>query len=230
MGSSSMGWVEAAEAWGAEVKAVVVHTPDIFKDIRRKISLMPTTTPQDALCLLPIGPWDGCLLANLATVPKTQLVSALFKRWRPAIAILSIHASISRSNTIVMLPTGLLPFYHKKMLTLWHASIGGVSTASWRFIHDTRWENVISYPSLMTSDSLPCTLQMALADTNGGARGASSEPRLGLDHSPLAIWLLSSPSLGTTISVYSGEAVAPDLSCLQSCERHFLGFGSVCIL
>ena len=25
-----MGWVEAAEAWGAEVEAVVVHTPDIF--------------------------------------------------------------------------------------------------------------------------------------------------------------------------------------------------------
>ena len=31
---SSMGWVKAAEAWGSEVEAVAVHTPDIHKDIR----------------------------------------------------------------------------------------------------------------------------------------------------------------------------------------------------
>ena len=74
MGCSSMGWVEAAEAWGAEVEAVVVHTPDIHKDIRRKFSLMPTTTPQDALLLLPLGPWNGCLLANIASGLETQLI------------------------------------------------------------------------------------------------------------------------------------------------------------
>ena len=79
VGCSLMGWVEAAEAWGAEVEAVVVHTPDILKDIRQKKSLTPTTTPQDALRLLPLGPWDGCLLANIASELETQLVSALFK-------------------------------------------------------------------------------------------------------------------------------------------------------
>ena len=61
-----------------------------------------------------------------------------------------------------MLPKELPPFYHKKMLTIRHSSIGGVSTASWRFVHYTRWEDVIS-----------------------------------------------------------PEAVALDLSHLQSCERHF---------
>jgi len=40
-----MGWTEAAEALGAEVEAVVVDVPDNFKDIRRKVSLTPTTTP-----------------------------------------------------------------------------------------------------------------------------------------------------------------------------------------
>ncbi len=34
VGSSSIGWIEAVEAWGAEVEAVVVHLPDNFKDIR----------------------------------------------------------------------------------------------------------------------------------------------------------------------------------------------------
>ena len=112
VGASSMGWIEAAEAWGAVVEAVVVECPDHFKDIRRKVSLMPTTTPQDGLRLLPLGPWDGCLLATIATGSETQLVTALFKRWRPAVAILSIHSSFSRSDTISMLPAGLPLFYH----------------------------------------------------------------------------------------------------------------------
>jgi len=45
VGASLMGWTEAAEALGAEVEAVVVDVPDNFKDIRRKVSLTPTTTP-----------------------------------------------------------------------------------------------------------------------------------------------------------------------------------------
>ncbi len=137
VGCSSMGWVEAAEVWGAEVEAVIVHTPDIHKDIRQKNSLTPTTTPQDALLLLPLGPWNGCLFASIASGLETQLVSALFKQWRPVVAIISIHASFSRSDTIAMLPTGLPPFYHKKTITLRHASIGGVTSAVWRFVHDS---------------------------------------------------------------------------------------------
>ena len=206
-----MGWVEAAEAWGAEVEAVVVDMPDHFKDIRREISLTPTTTPGDGLRLLPLGPWDGCLLATIATASEAQLVSGLFKRWRPAIAILSIHASFSRSDTIGMLPAGLPLFYHKKMLTLRHSAIGGVSTSSWRFIHYTRWGEVTSYPSIMTSGNLPRFLQTALSDTIGGARGASFEPRSGLDPPQLAIGLLSSPTPELMIPVYLGEGLAPDL-------------------
>ncbi len=165
-----MGWVEALEAWGAADEAVVVQTPDEFKDIRRVLTLTPATTPQDAHQLLPLGPWDGCMFANLATPKDSELVASLFKRWRPAIAILSVHMAISRSDTIAMLPSPLPPFYHKKMITVHHNAIGGVTSASWRFIHYTRWPDTISYPSLMTSDNLPCTLQTALSDTLGASR------------------------------------------------------------
>jgi hypothetical protein len=120
-----------------------------------------------------------------------------------------------------MLPTDLPPFYHKKMLTLHHSSIGGVTSAVWRFVHYSRWEGIISYPSLMTRDTLPRTLQTSLSDMNGGARGASFEPRLDMDHTPLAIGMLSSPSLGVPTPVYSGEGVGPSLSCLHLYERHF---------
>ncbi len=44
----------------------MVQFPDGFKDIRQKLSITPITTPEDALCLLPLGPWGGCMLANIA--------------------------------------------------------------------------------------------------------------------------------------------------------------------
>jgi len=73
----------------------------------------------------------------------------------------------------------------------------------------------------MTSDNLPRFLQTALSDTLGGVRGATFEPRSGLDQSPLAIGLLSSPTPELTIPVYSGEGLAPDLFRLPPRERHF---------
>jgi hypothetical protein len=74
-----MGWVEALKAWGAVVEVVVVHPTDEFKDIRHLLTLTPITASQDAHQLLPLGPWDGCMLANLATLKDSELVSSLFK-------------------------------------------------------------------------------------------------------------------------------------------------------
>ncbi len=151
------------------------------------------------------------MLANLATLEDSELVSSLFKQWRPVITILSVHLSMSRLDTIAMLPSGLPPFYHKKMITVCHNAIGGVTSASWRFIHYTRWSDTISYPSLMMSDNLPRTLQTALLDTFGAARGAIFESQTGLDPS-LEIGFLSSSSKGCRIPVFLGDAVGPDLS------------------
>jgi hypothetical protein len=219
VGLTSLGWVEALEAWGAAVEAVVVHSTDEFKDIRRLLTLMPATTPQDAHQLLPLGPWDGCMLANLATPKDSELVASLFKQWCPAIAILWVHLLISRSDTIAMLPSALPLFYHKKMITVHHNTIGGVTTASWRFIHYTRWPDTISYPSLMTGDNLPWTLQTALSDTFGVPRGATFESQMGLDPS-MGIGFLSSSSKGRRIPVFLGEAVGTDLSIIPYREQH----------
>jgi hypothetical protein len=75
---------------------------------------------------------------------------------------------------IAMLPSGLLRFYRKKTFTVHHHAIKGVTAASWRFVHYTRWTNALLYPSLMTSDNLSCVLQTALSDMVGGARGVPS--------------------------------------------------------
>ena len=187
-----MGWVEAFEAWGVALEAVVVNIPDELKDIRPLLTTVPITTLRDAHTLLPLGPWEGCMLANLASSQDSDLVSSLFKRWRPAIAILSIHGSVSRLDTISMLPSALPAFYQKKMITICHQDIGGVTSARWRFIHYTRWQGVQSCPSLMTRDhTLHRTLQTALSDTIGAMRGRTFEQQTGLDP-PKAIGVISS--------------------------------------
>ena len=166
-----MGWVKAFEAWGVALEALVDNIPDKLKDIRPLLTTVPITTPQDAHTLLPLGPWEGCMLANLASPQDSDLLSSLFKQWRPAIAILSIHGSRSQVDTISMLPSALPAFYQKKMITICHQDIGGVTSARWRLIHYTRWQGVQSCPSLMTRETLPPTLQMALSDTIGATRG-----------------------------------------------------------
>ena len=45
VGETSMGWVEAFEAWGVALEAVVVNIPDELKDIKPLLTTVPITTP-----------------------------------------------------------------------------------------------------------------------------------------------------------------------------------------
>jgi hypothetical protein len=219
VGAYSLGWVEVIEAWGGSAEAVVVDCPDPFKDIRGLVSSTNTTTSRDAYLLLPLGAWDGCMAANLTLSQDSDIVATLFKQWRPAIVILSVHASLSRNDTLALLPSGLPLFYQKKMITVCHENVGGVTSASWHFVHYTRWMGFLSYPSIMTSISLPCLLQTALSDMNGAARGATFEVRLGTNP-PEAIGVLSSYVGDNHVPVFSGDSVAPDLSCIPFKDVH----------
>jgi hypothetical protein len=105
------------------------------------------------------------------------------------------------------------------MITVHHNAIGGVTSASRRFIHYTRWPDTISYPLLMMGDNLPRTLQTALSNTFGAPRGATFESRMGLDPS-MEISFLSSSSEGCRIPVFSGDAIGPDFSIISYRERH----------
>ena len=189
----------------------MVDIPDRYKDIRHLLNPMPTITPDKALLLPPLGPWDGCLFANLASLRDSNLVTLLFKRWRPAIAILSIPSTLSRAEITALLPTELPKFYKKKILTCRHTAVGGVTTASRRFIHYTRWADILLYPSLMTRVAIPRNLQTALADTYGAAPGRTFETRVGLDF-PEAIGLMTPVDRGSPAPVFSGDRLGPDLA------------------
>ena len=64
VGSSSLGWLEVAEGWGARVE-LVVHgsTPDpVIKQRREHITRIDYWS---ALKLEPVGPWNGIALATV---------------------------------------------------------------------------------------------------------------------------------------------------------------------
>ena len=90
------------------------------------------------------------------------------------------------------------------MLTVQHTVVGGVTIASHRFVHYTRWTDTILWPLLMARDVLPWMLQMALSDTFGASHGAFFEPRAAMTP-PGALGVLSSSSGNSHLPVYSSD-------------------------
>jgi hypothetical protein len=71
----------------------------------------------------------------------------------------------------------------------------------------------------MTSISLTRSLQTALSDRYGAAKGATLEVRLGINP-PEAIGILSSSTGDIIVPVFSGDSVAPDLSSIPIKDAH----------
>lgn len=210
----SVGWVQALEDWGASIEAVVKEdAPDPLKSIRHLITSSPTSIPQQALSLEPSGPWGGAMFAPASARQEFDLFSKLFNCWRPAIAVLSAAHSTSRADLVAQLPNGLPISYKKRIITIRHDAVRGVTGAFRRFVHYTRWTGIISYPSIMTSNVLPRTLQTALSDTYGAAQGVTFEARAGMNP-PDVISIAVLVSDGSRSPVYSSDSMGPDLASL----------------
>jgi hypothetical protein len=131
-----------------------------------------------------------------------------------------IHAPFDVKNQhFSFVAIGGSGFYHKRIITCHHTAVGGVTSVSPHFFHYTQWHNVISYPLLMTRESLPRILQTALSDTHGTSQGASFEPQLGMNP-PEAICVLSSSSRKMPLLVFPCDALGPDLSFLPFQDVH----------
>jgi hypothetical protein len=169
IGSNSLGWVEVLEGWGAKIEAVVVSSLDCYSHIRALVTTTSTTALDLAYLLPPCGPWDGCLAANIKTTEDARATSVLFKRWLPAVGILSIPGALSRSKTLRLLPVGLPSFYQKKIITVHHPGVGGVTSTTWQFVVYSRWIDVMPTSSIMMGQALWQTLQTALSDVVGAS-------------------------------------------------------------
>ncbi len=195
---------------------MIEDAPDPVMSSRHLITLSPTIIPRQALSLEPSGPWDGAMFANASTPQEFELFSKLFNRWRPALAVLSAARSTSRADLIAQLPKDLPMSYNKRIITIRHNAVGGVTGASCRFVHYTRWTDIISYPSIMTSIVLTRTLQTALSDMHGVAQGVTFETRAGMNP-PDAIGFAVLASDGSRSPVYLSNSLGPDLASLPFC-------------
>ncbi len=213
VGSFSIAWVQVLEDCSASIEGVVQDILDPIKDIRHLVSILPTITLQEALLLEPLGPWDKRLFVNILNSQDLKLFAMVFACWHPAIAVISMGHLLLKADIISLLPINVPPNYKKRMMTVAHTAIGGVSTASHPFVHYTRWPDTISYPLLMTSDVLPQMLQTALSDTFGVSLGAAFESQGGMTP-PKAVGVLSSSSVNHPSPVYCKDRLAPDLAAI----------------
>ena len=174
---------------------MVVSSLDHYKDIRQLVLTKPTTASHLAFDLPPSGLWDGCLAANLLTCEDAQLTSTLFNQWRPAIAILLIPArTVSRADSLKLLPVGVPGLNQKKMFTFHHPAFNGITSTTWQFIYYSRWIDVLPSLPLMTGHALPRTLQTALSDVVGASEECVFEQHRGVEP-PEAIGIVTSSKI-----------------------------------
>ena len=95
VGGALLAWVEAAEAWGCAVEAVVVGSSRELSEVIHLVSLSTTTTVSEALLLPPVSNWNGLLLSTVCSAEDAALVFRMFENWQPWIAIVAFPSDFT---------------------------------------------------------------------------------------------------------------------------------------
>ena len=119
-----------------------------------------------------------------------------------------------------MLAVGLLSFYQKKIITVHHLGVGGVTSTTWRFVVYLRWIDVMPTSSIMTGQVLQQTLQTALSDVVGASGECNFEYREEVQP-PKAIGTVTSSGSWDSSPLFSGDTLGPYLHVLPFMEVHF---------
>jgi hypothetical protein len=145
---------------------------------RLTATTVPITTQRDAHTLLPLGPWEECMLANLASPQDSDLVAAgrtlrmMVTSYHDPVDTWLGFTSGHYFNAAISI-TRFLPEEDDHHMPPRHRGGHGSKVEVYNY---TCWLGVHSYPLLMTRDTLPRTLQTALSDTIGATRGRTFEP------------------------------------------------------
>jgi len=102
-------WVEAAEAWGCGVKAVVVVHSRELSEVIHLVSLSSTTTVSEALFLPSLSNWNGLLLQTVYLAEDAVLVFRMFENWQPWITIVAFPSCFTRRKMTALIPTARFP-------------------------------------------------------------------------------------------------------------------------
>jgi len=224
VGSASVGWVEAAEAWGCAVEAVVVERGN-YVVTKRRMALVTRsipTTASRALTLPPVaGWWEGLFLTTVHTIEDASLSNQLFDAWKPWVAIFAYPGHLTRREGLQQLLPPPQTSYEKRMITCRHCQVGGVTSSRWHILHLSRLHDHPSRPSLMTMNRYPRPLQTALDDVIGGMmehQVPSFEVRADVGNDVIG---LVTNRAGIQSHVFSAAGVGPDLATLNKTERFF---------
>jgi hypothetical protein len=152
------------------------------------------------------------VFATARTLKDRTLIADLFKAWLPGECIIATHGSLSRRETMELVPEHT-SHYRFKISQARHSSFGGATTSVWNIIHLSRVTTPIAVQELMTREHYPQPLQASLDDTEGSTgERVSFEACFGQDHIG-TVTLRKHP--GTTLRVYDADGLAPDLSLIQ---------------
>lgn len=224
VGNSSVSWVDAVSKWGGELQAVVVDNSQVTRFIKQNYRC-PVLDPSQARKHPPHEPWHGIAFATVRTLKDRLLIADLFEAWLPGEFVIVAHGSLSRRETMELVPqhTGR---YRFKVSRARHSDFGGATTTIWNVIHLSRLTTPITAHGLMTKEHYPQPLQASLDDTEGATgEKVSFDACFGQDYLG-TVTLRKHP--GTVLRVYDADGLGPDLSLIQ-CSRYwfFLGFSSV---
>lgn len=234
-GEGSMGWLEAAEAWGCRVEAMVVGEELRHRDQNKLMHLVsdfPSPTPLASALTLPPhishGSWKGLMLATIQTDKDAALVNKCFQRWQPWVAIFAIPSTHSRRSMKHLMPSPMPRGYTRKVYhSRGHGQFGGVTTSTWHFVHLASHLVESSRVSLMTMEQYRRPLQTALDDVQSGSKFQgirSFEMRDDLQGGAAGlVHLKGAPNERSGVSelVYCGTGTGPDISMLDRSKLNF---------
>ena len=169
VGNSSLGWLEAAVLWGANIQVFVCGNDNLTQVIRRSYPHTQVPLSHDCRTHKQPNDWDGILLATLsiATQDATMIRDAI-QKWRPKVLAVTCPLTISRKEFRNRLAIDPAVYQCIRTTTCSHDVFGGVTTSTWRLTVSTCILELDNVTSGMTAGCYPRTLQTALDDTIGG--------------------------------------------------------------
>eukprot|EP00956_Cyclotella_meneghiniana_P001321 scaffold1440_cov23-Cyclotella_meneghiniana.AAC.2 len=180
VGDASLGWLDAAQLWGASVEAFVCHGGNIKHLVENHypdVYVAPMTT---AMHLLPHRSWDGIAIGTIENQEDACTFRELVKAWMPAVVIMTGHCSISRSKFHEWTDLSMDGYEHTSLHRCSHQDFGGVTASKWKVAFSWRssFEDIDFSITRMTASLYPRYLQTALDDTLG-AEGRSGQLEVG---------------------------------------------------
>ena len=169
VGNGSLGWLDAAQLWGASVEVFVGHGGNIKHLVESLYPDVYVAPVVDARALLPHRSWDGIMVGTIKDGEDAMVFMDLVKTWLPALVIVASHGSTSRSEFHKWTNLGLEGYEYKSQHKCSHQDFGGVTPSRWRVSFSWRqaFKEIDFSISRMTAGLYPRHLQTALDDTLG---------------------------------------------------------------